>query len=156
MKYLFVVCMSCTFVGAVRLPVETKVNITVSVVKKLRSSGIYFVHSGQEGKSRSAANTFQLAVNIPANAVKRLLYSWFYFMHSDQRGKSRSVTDICLLYITVVRFKQIKTGTHMLVNCWWSSPAQSILVPSPAGLTIIFYCLMTLRVIRHTFIRLYI
>jgi hypothetical protein len=60
MKYLFVVCVSFSFVGAVRVSVETKVNITVSIVKKLYSSGICFVHSGQEGKSRSAAKTFQL------------------------------------------------------------------------------------------------
>lgn len=72
MKCLVVVCMSCIFVGAVRLSVETKVNVTVSVVKKLHSSGVYFVHSGQQGKSRSVANTFQLALNIAANAIKKL------------------------------------------------------------------------------------
>jgi hypothetical protein len=30
-----------------------------------------------------------------------------------------------------------------LINCCWSSPAQSLLVPSPAGLMTIFYCLTT-------------
>jgi hypothetical protein len=34
-----------------------------------------------------------------------------------------------------------------LVNCSWSSPAQLFLVPSPAGLMTIFYCLATLTVL---------
>jgi hypothetical protein len=38
-------------------------------------------------------------------------------------------------------------STHWLVclvNCRWLSPGQSFLVPSPAGLMTIFYCLTTL------------
>jgi hypothetical protein len=72
MKSLVVICISCIFVAAAGLSVETKVRITVSVVKKLRSSGVYFVHSGQQGKSRSVANTFHLALNITTNAMKKL------------------------------------------------------------------------------------
>jgi hypothetical protein len=41
---------------------------------------------------------------------------------------------ICLLY---------------LVNCCWPSPSQSFLVPSPAGLMTIFYCLRPLGVVQH-------
>jgi hypothetical protein len=33
------------------------------------------------------------------------------------------------------------------VNCYWPSPAQSFLAPGPAGLMIVFFCLMTLGVI---------
>jgi hypothetical protein len=72
MKCLVVVCISCIFVHAVRLSVETKVNVTISVVKKLHSSGVHVVHSGQQGKSRSVANTFQLALNIAAIATEKL------------------------------------------------------------------------------------
>jgi hypothetical protein len=36
------------------------------------------------------------------------------------------------------------------VNCCWPSPAQSFLVPSPAGLMTILFCLTTLRVIELT------
>lgn len=72
MKYLVVLCISCIFVGAARLSVETKVNVTLSVVKKLHSSGVYFVHSGKQGKSRSVANTYHFALNVAANAIKKL------------------------------------------------------------------------------------
>jgi hypothetical protein len=34
------------------------------------------------------------------------------------------------------------------VDCCWSSPAPSFLVPSPAGLMTIFYCLTTLGVVQ--------
>jgi hypothetical protein len=38
-----------------------------------------------------------------------------------------------------------------LVNCYWPSSAQSFFVPSPAGLSTVFYCITTLRAVElHT------
>jgi hypothetical protein len=41
-----------------------------------------------------------------------------------------------------------------LVNCCWPSPGQSFLVPSPAGLMTIFYCLTALGVVTHSLSRI--
>jgi hypothetical protein len=35
------------------------------------------------------------------------------------------------------------------VNCCWPSPAQSFLVPFPAGLMTTFFCLMAIGFVRH-------
>jgi hypothetical protein len=40
------------------------------------------------------------------------------------------------------------TCTDWPVNCCWSSPAQWFLVPSPTGITTLFYCLTALRSFR--------
>jgi hypothetical protein len=56
--------------------------------------------------------------------------------HSVLVGRCRRFGETCCT-----------VGVYMAgrINWCWSSPAQSLLVPSPAGLMTIFYCLMMLR-----------
>jgi hypothetical protein len=54
-------------------------------------------------------------------------------------------SDVSELH-TVSIFK-VDVGRVRLVNCCWSSPAQSFLFPCSAGLRTIFHCLTVLGVV---------
>jgi hypothetical protein len=99
MKCLLVVCTTFIFVESASLSVETKVIITVNIVKKVHSSGICYLQSNQQGKSRSVTNRLHLAMNFPGSATKWLHFSWFYLVRSGQQRKYRRVTDLFVFII---------------------------------------------------------
>ncbi|PNF23956.1 hypothetical protein B7P43_G10051 [Cryptotermes secundus] len=58
------------FMRAARLSVETKVSVTLSVVKKFHSSGVYFVHAGKQGSLELLKFVMSIArEGVPASAV---------------------------------------------------------------------------------------
>lgn len=66
-RLLFFLLAWMSAVGA-QFTVETTVDITLSVLKQLLSSCVYFLHSNEKGKSPSVANTFQLAYSIRSSS----------------------------------------------------------------------------------------
>lgn len=84
-----------------------------------------------------------------------LLYHFIYrFIHKfREKTHINIVMSVSLPVILSIRVKQL--GFPSIgggVNCCWSSPVQSFLVPTPAKLMIIFYCLMALGLVQSLWI----